>query len=782
MVEAFRVADDVLRQGVQGISDLVTLPGLINLDFADVRTIMSEAGNALLGHRHGRGRAPRDRRGRAGRLLAAARDEHGGRALDPAVDHRRRGPVAVGGQRGGQGRRGGRAPRREHHLRRDGRREARRPGLGDGRRDRLRRARAAPRGAPAHRGAGGRAARRAPRAAGAEPTRRTGPACRSTSSNVAASPRAPTALAASRAAHVPALVLAAAPMTRQRSRCRMNGIVAAGHPLTAEAGARVLREGGNAVDAAVARHAHVVGRRAAADRAGRRRLHARRRARARSRRCSTSSSRRRAAAPTARARASSCRSRSSFGDADAGLQRRRRVGAARTATRPGSRRRLERWGTVPLADLAAPAAALAREGVPLNAEQAYVFEILARILARRPEARAVFAPSGRLLREGEPFRARRARRHDRAPRAPRARAPFYTRRHRRRRSSRWLRARRRPLTARRTSPPTTPSPREPVRAAYRGREVLTNPPPSAGRHPARAGAGAARRDADGRPPVARARRGDGGGAGASAPPSSSRGWTSPASSSASSPRGSGSTTHISVLDGDGRACSVTCTNGEGSGIVVPGTGIHLNNIMGEAGPQPARLPPRPARPADAVDDGADRRARRRRRSSSCSAAPARTASARRSCRRSSASSTTGCARGDAVEAPRLHFEDGVVYAEPGVDRSTSSRRPGAGPSPVPGAEPLLRRRAGRRARPGDGRADRRRRPAPRRRGGRGVRRRRRRRRARRSCAAGCGGPPPTCSCVTRGGSIPGARLTLRVTDDGRASATAATRARSPAIS
>jgi cell division protein FtsZ len=49
MVDAFRVADDVLRQGVQGISDLVTLPGLINLDFADVRTIMTEAGSALLG-------------------------------------------------------------------------------------------------------------------------------------------------------------------------------------------------------------------------------------------------------------------------------------------------------------------------------------------------------------------------------------------------------------------------------------------------------------------------------------------------------------------------------------------------------------------------------------------------------------------------------------------------------------------------------------------------------------------------------------------------------------
>src|SRR5579862_4291977 len=55
MVEAFRVADDVLRQGVQGVSDLVTLPGLINLDFADVRTVMSGAGSALLGIGMGHG-------------------------------------------------------------------------------------------------------------------------------------------------------------------------------------------------------------------------------------------------------------------------------------------------------------------------------------------------------------------------------------------------------------------------------------------------------------------------------------------------------------------------------------------------------------------------------------------------------------------------------------------------------------------------------------------------------------------------------------------------------
>ena len=49
MLDAFRIADDVLRQGVQGICDLITLPGLINLDFADVRTIMEDSGTALMG-------------------------------------------------------------------------------------------------------------------------------------------------------------------------------------------------------------------------------------------------------------------------------------------------------------------------------------------------------------------------------------------------------------------------------------------------------------------------------------------------------------------------------------------------------------------------------------------------------------------------------------------------------------------------------------------------------------------------------------------------------------
>jgi cell division protein FtsZ len=55
MTEAFRIADDVLRQGVQGISDLIAVPGLINLDFADIKTVMSDTGSALMGVGHGTG-------------------------------------------------------------------------------------------------------------------------------------------------------------------------------------------------------------------------------------------------------------------------------------------------------------------------------------------------------------------------------------------------------------------------------------------------------------------------------------------------------------------------------------------------------------------------------------------------------------------------------------------------------------------------------------------------------------------------------------------------------
>jgi cell division protein FtsZ len=77
IVDAFRMADDVLRQGVQGITDLITIPGLVNLDFADVRTIMSEAGSALMGIGSGSGE---------GRATAAARQAVSSPLLESSIE------------------------------------------------------------------------------------------------------------------------------------------------------------------------------------------------------------------------------------------------------------------------------------------------------------------------------------------------------------------------------------------------------------------------------------------------------------------------------------------------------------------------------------------------------------------------------------------------------------------------------------------------------------------------------------------------------------------------
>ena len=195
MVDAFRVADDVLRQGVQGVSDLVTLPGLINLDFADVRTIMSDAGQRAAGHRHGRGRAsarsrppsrPRSRR-RCWRRAWRARARSccrspAGRDLSLWEVNEAAKAVAEAAH-----------PGRQHHLRRDGRREARRPGLGDRRGDRLRRTAPAPRRRAAG-GAGRRAARASARSRRPERTRAS--AAASTSSTSPSSCRAVDAQAA----------------------------------------------------------------------------------------------------------------------------------------------------------------------------------------------------------------------------------------------------------------------------------------------------------------------------------------------------------------------------------------------------------------------------------------------------------------------------------------------------------------------------------------------------------------------------------------------------------
>ncbi len=320
-----------------------------------------------------------------------------------------------------------------------------------------------------------------------------------------------------------------------------------------------------------------------------------------------------------------------------------------------------RWGTVSLGDLVAPAERLAREGVALNAGQAYVAEILADLLTSTPECAALWAPDGRILREGEILRNPEL--GDALARLGEDGAePFY-------RGDiatavcDWLRARGGTLTSGDLAGYRAIE-REPVRIGYRGREILTNPPPSAG------GTLLAYALAllDRRP----------------APPSLTD--VVAAMAAAQSERTAefvegldqdgflerflatrlGSTTHISVIDVDGWACSATCTNGEGSGVVVPGTGMHLNNVMGEEDLNPLgfhRHPPGRRMPSMMAPSMV----------MSAGEVELVLGSAGSNRIRSALLQTIvgvvdhRMQAREAVDAPRVHFEEGVVFAEPGID-------------------------------------------------------------------------------------------------------------------
>jgi gamma-glutamyltranspeptidase / glutathione hydrolase len=439
------------------------------------------------------------------------------------------------------------------------------------------------------------------------------------------------------------------------------GVIAAGHPLTARVGAGVLREGGNAVDAALGAmlasfaceplltglgaggYMLVVAPDGApalldffVEAPGR------------------------GGDPGTRAELVPISV--SFGDAIQVFN----IGAASVGTYglpAGLCEASRRFGRIPLNDLVEPAASFARDGVELNVQQAYVIEILGDIVTSTPESAALFAPHGRLVGAGETVRQPELA--DALQRlGSEGSAPFYTG-DIAAAIAEWVSARGGMLTAEDLAAYVVVD-RDPVRASYRGREVLTNPPPSAGgillaRALALLDASAGSSDLDQLVAVMERTQ-------AERTPEFLEGLDDPEFVERFLQRRGplGSTTHISVLDRDGWACSVTCSNGSCSGVVVPGTGVHLNNMLGEQDLNPLgfhrhapgrRLPSMMAPTVVVRDDQ-----------------PELVLGSAGSNRIRSAILQTiirviddRLRAGAAVQAPRVHFEDGVVYAEPGID-------------------------------------------------------------------------------------------------------------------
>jgi gamma-glutamyltranspeptidase / glutathione hydrolase len=441
----------------------------------------------------------------------------------------------------------------------------------------------------------------------------------------------------------------------------VKGVVAAGHELTASAGADVLRAGGNAVDAAVAAMttSFVVEPMLTGIAAGGYMLVA------------TPGGERvlldffveapgHGADPSAREELVPVDI--SFGDAHQVFH----IGPASVGcygTPAGICEASRRFGSVPLADLVAPAVRLARDGVKVNETQAYLFEILEGIVLATPECQAVLAPQGRAPRPGELLRQpelgdsleRLGREGD---------EPFY-RGDIAAAAVELLAGSGGMLTAEDLAAYEV-APREPVQARYRGRDVLTNPPPSAGGVLIALALALLEREPG--PPTPEQLVAVMEAAQDARTPEFLEGLSDEGFGDRFLASRLGSTTHISVIDTDGWACGVTCSNGEGAGLFVPGTGIHLNNMMGEQDLNPLGFHRHPAgrrmpsmmAPTVVLRDGE----------------PEMVLGSGGSNRIRSAILQTVVNVVDhdmraqpAVEGPRLHFEDGVVYVEPGIDTS-----------------------------------------------------------------------------------------------------------------
>ena len=453
-------------------------------------------------------------------------------------------------------------------------------------------------------------------------------------------------------------------------------VVAAGHPVSARAGADVLRAGGNAVDAALGAmlaaltceplltglgaggYMLIAGVGGAAsepvlldffvEAPGR------------------------AGVDPARPAAALEPVQVSFGDAVQTFH----IGVASAGTYgfpAGVQEAATRFGTVALAELTAPAAALARDGVALGPEQAHIVDLLAAIVTSTPEAAALFAPGGRLI--GAADRLRQPELGDALERlGAEGAAPFYTGEIAAR-VVQWLGDRGGLVSAADLAAYSVHT-RDPLRVRYRGREVLTNPPPAPGglllAHALRA------LDATASPPpvtaiidamiLAQDARTPGFLAGLHEPGFAGRFLGTGPDRGHDPAAGSrlGSTTHVAALDAAGGACSVTCSNGSASGVIVPGTGVHLNNMLGESdlNPEgfhrhpPGRRMPSMMSPTVLMRGGV---------------AELAVGSAGSNRIRSAILQTIvrcvdeGLTAQAAVDAPRVHYENGVVDAEPGID-------------------------------------------------------------------------------------------------------------------
>lgn len=453
----------------------------------------------------------------------------------------------------------------------------------------------------------------------------------------------------------------------------MSGVVAAGHPLTAEAGAGILREGGNAVDAAVcavlasfALESPLTGFGAG----GFMMVH---------RDGETVLLDFFVAAPGKDGIERGAELVPVPVHFDAETTQTFYVGPASCGvpgTAAGLQAALERFGSVPLEELVKPAVRLAREGGPVNAEQAYILDILAPIHVRLEGTRELYAPAGRTLREGELFRfPELAEALERF--GAEGAEPFY-RGEVAASLSRHVVERGGTLGLADFAAYEAIE-RRPIRAAFRGTEVLTNPPPSSGgiliayclgllerlgEHSGPeqlvAAMGAAN-DARGEA-FAEALYGDG---------LEAQLLDAPALDLAAGDL-LGSTTHISVLDRDGICASVTCSNGSGSGVLVPGTGVILNNMLGEEDLNPlgfhaiapGRRVPSMMAPTVVLRDGEIELGL-----GSAGSNRIRSAILQTIVR----AVEQGMGAEEAVRAPRLHFEAGVVQAEPGIDEGALAR-------------------------------------------------------------------------------------------------------------